>query len=264
MSGTSAPKASWGVSTVSALATLYVAIVFVICPFVRLTGLSPFGGPSGPSLTNPLPGGSGGGTSGGSTGGTSGASPSPSPSASTDPRIEYFNKAANTTNGKQLQEKGYEPAAVYELAPAAGAPGSNGQIATWLDGFTGRTGTYVMFRNRDNVNLVSTPQPGIKPDRVLLANTNASNDGDLVAYAQDFADGRGTICYADKADADKFDLSDPNNWYQLNKLSMVRGAPVGNATRVTVTSTDLDSPVATGVEVECMAYTPENEEISAS
>lgn len=251
------------------LSKLVLVLLFVIVPIMKICDFPPLFGvgapPSSamPGFTNPFPNGTGGSSGGGSNGtGTA----SPTPSAAADPRTAFMVEASASTIGTELQSQGYQPAAVYELAPGGSLPGSNGQVSQWLNGYSRRTGdtAYVLLRSHDAVPLVSEPTPGVKPDRVVMVNSNTEDAGKKVlAYAQDFGDNRGTVCYVDSAN--KLDLSDPNIWYMLNKLTAVRGSSTGSGTSITVTRADAGAEkfIPAGDEIKCMTYDWRQEEIES-
>ena len=252
------------------LALFALLIFFVAIPFGKVTGLGvPMLGIPGINAPNALPDytitpptdSSSGGTGGGSTN----TAPSATPSPTTNPRNTFLMQAAALSQGQALQHDGFEPAAVYELAPGSSVPGNNGQISKWLTSITGKGGgdtAYVLFRDKDHLDIgVDKPTPGIKPDRVMLINSNSLMDGNVVAYAQDFEDGRGTVCAVNEVN--KFDLSDPNNWYELNKLSLIRGNTTNANTSVLLTHQDL-TLIPDGEEVSCWTYKPEDAELPVS
>lgn len=255
MSAAPAPAATrqpWYVKTLLLLLGLgYVGLVAL--SIGKVTSMNT---PGMPGFSNPGPSQNHNGSSGGGSS-DSDASPSPTPEAYAGQ--QFISMALKLPATGKLQDLGYEPAQVFELAPGASIPGSNGQLTGALNKMSGNAGdtAYVVFRSRDNVNLVMKPEAGTKPDRVMQVNSGKSSDGDIVAYYQEFADDRGSMCIAN----DKVDISDPNLWFEINKL--LRGKSLGGDSTI-LTNADLGELVPADVEVNCFTSRPSEELIPRS
>ena len=222
-------------------------------PWSVVTQMPAFTGPASPDYVAPEPGSTPGGGNGGAT-------PSPSPSTYT-PEQQAARTAAATSLGTSLTEKGYNPVAVFH-----GVKDPQGHVVIPHDASdfmvganSGHQGALVLFQKPDAFK--DAPVPGIDPGVVVMvdsgtASDGSTGDGDAVAYAQIFSDGRGTICPAQN---EKIKLDDAANWYDLNKAKLVRNGGLG--TRALLNHDDVPTVVPAGEELTCFLFDPRDEAV---